>query len=149
LKLAGFLNATYGEDTMANLRAVLVCRLVAVCAATSVLRAQQPADSVHRDSAPLAPAILIGRVTDSLGAGLVGAEITLLHSDRVHAITSDSGDFRLTGLEPGTLVFNVRRIGFEAANHYFFVPLDLVEKALNCRDLLERWLPEQRAKWER
>lgn len=34
------------------------------------------------------------------------------------------------------------RIGFEAANHYFFVPLDLVEKVVNCRDLLERWLPE-------
>jgi hypothetical protein len=101
---------------MTNLRAVLVCRLVVVCAATSVVRAQQPADSVHRDSVHLAPAILLGRVTDSLGAGLVGAEITLLHSDRVHAITSDSGDFRLTGLEPGTLVFNVRRIGFEAAS---------------------------------
>jgi len=36
------------------------------------------------------------------------------------------------------------RIGFEAANQYFYVPLDLVEKVLNCRDLLERWLPEER-----
>ncbi|MDH7503735.1 MAG: hypothetical protein QHJ82_13615 [Verrucomicrobiota bacterium] len=36
------------------------------------------------------------------------------------------------------------RIGFEAANQYFYVPLDLAEKVLNCRDLLERWLPEER-----
>jgi hypothetical protein len=35
-------------------------------------------------------------------------------------------------------------IGFEASNQYYYVPLDLVEKVLNCRDLLDRWLPEQR-----
>jgi hypothetical protein len=35
------------------------------------------------------------------------------------------------------------RIGFEATNHYFFVPLDLAEKAVNCRWLIDRWLPEQ------
>lgn len=29
------------------------------------------------------------------------------------------------------------RIGFEASNHYFYVPLDLVEKVINCRWLLE------------
>lgn len=32
------------------------------------------------------------------------------------------------------------RLGFEASNQYYYVPLDLVEKVLNCRDLLERWL---------
>ena len=30
------------------------------------------------------------------------------------------------------------RIGFEASNHYFYVPVDLAEKILNCRDLLAR-----------
>jgi hypothetical protein len=39
------------------------------------------------------------------------------------------------------------RLGFEASNQYYYVPLDLVEKVLNCRDLLDRWLPAQRAKW--
>jgi hypothetical protein len=39
------------------------------------------------------------------------------------------------------------RLGFEASNQYYYVPLDLVEKVLNCRDLLGRWLPAQRAKW--
>ncbi len=38
------------------------------------------------------------------------------------------------------------RIGFEATNHYFFVPLDLAEKVLNCRNLLDRWLPAQCAR---
>jgi hypothetical protein len=28
------------------------------------------------------------------------------------------------------------RLGFEATNHYFFVPVDLAEKILNCRYLL-------------
>jgi hypothetical protein len=36
-------------------------------------------------------------------------------------------------------------IGYEASNHYHYVPLDLVEKLLNCRDLLDRLLPELRA----
>lgn len=39
------------------------------------------------------------------------------------------------------------RIGYEATNHYFYVPVDLAEKTLNCRDLLDRWLPEQQARF--
>jgi hypothetical protein len=39
------------------------------------------------------------------------------------------------------------RIGFEASNQYYYVPMDLAEKVLNCRDLLDRWLPERRARW--
>jgi hypothetical protein len=33
------------------------------------------------------------------------------------------------------------RLGFEATNHYFYVPIDLIEKVINCRDLLDRWIP--------
>lgn len=32
------------------------------------------------------------------------------------------------------------RIGFEASNHYFYVPDDLKEKVLNCRYLLDHWI---------
>ncbi len=39
------------------------------------------------------------------------------------------------------------RIGFEASNQYYYVPLDLAEKILNCRDLLDRWLPAQKKRW--
>ncbi|HEX6961194.1 MAG TPA: hypothetical protein VF175_04960 [Lacipirellula sp.] len=38
------------------------------------------------------------------------------------------------------------RLGFEATNHYFYTPMDLAEKALNCRYLLDQWLPRERAK---
>lgn len=36
------------------------------------------------------------------------------------------------------------RIGFEASNQYYYRPIDLAEKILNCRDLLDRWLPQVR-----
>jgi hypothetical protein len=32
------------------------------------------------------------------------------------------------------------RIGYEATNHYWYTPLDLVEKVINCRYLLDEWL---------
>ncbi len=37
------------------------------------------------------------------------------------------------------------RIGFEASNQYYYVPMDLAEKVLNCHDLLTRWLPGLKA----
>jgi len=33
------------------------------------------------------------------------------------------------------------RIGYEASNHYFYLPRDLLEKVVNCRYLLDTWLP--------
>ena len=59
--------------------------------------------------------------------GLLQAEIELAR--RLYAVQS-----------------NDSRIGFEATNHYFFTPMDLAEKVLNCRDLLDRWLPAERAR---
>ena len=37
------------------------------------------------------------------------------------------------------------RIGFEASNQYAYIPVDLAEKVLNCRDLLDNWLPRLRS----
>ncbi|MCC6239854.1 MAG: hypothetical protein IT448_06130 [Phycisphaerales bacterium] len=37
------------------------------------------------------------------------------------------------------LVRQDSRIGFEATNQYAYMPLDLMEKILNCQDLLSRW----------
>jgi hypothetical protein len=36
------------------------------------------------------------------------------------------------------------RIGFEASNQYYYVPIDLTEKIVNCRDLLDHWLREEK-----
>jgi len=33
------------------------------------------------------------------------------------------------------------RIGYEASNHYYYLPIDLVEKVVNCRYVLDEWLP--------
>jgi hypothetical protein len=94
--------------------AFLASLLVAAAATTAshAVRAQQP-DSARRDSLP---ATLIGRVTDTLGAPLAGAEITLFKSESIRTITGDSGEFRLTGLPVGTNVFNVRRLGYQPAS---------------------------------
>ncbi|MBI2434043.1 MAG: hypothetical protein HYV26_14370 [Candidatus Hydrogenedentes bacterium] len=35
------------------------------------------------------------------------------------------------------------RMGFEASNQYFYVPLDLAEKIINCEYLKTHWRPEQ------
>jgi hypothetical protein len=40
------------------------------------------------------------------------------------------------------------RLGFEASNQYAFVPIDLAEKVINARDLLDRWLPAERRRWK-
>jgi hypothetical protein len=101
---------------MAISRAVprAVWQLAAVCTAVRLLGAQQAAaDSARRDSLP---ATLIGRVVDSTGVGLSGAEITLVKSEKYRTITGDSGAFRIAGLPAGTDVFNVRRIGYESAS---------------------------------
>ena len=34
------------------------------------------------------------------------------------------------------------RIGYECSNHYFYLPQDLVEKVLNCRDIIDRLAKE-------
>ncbi len=34
------------------------------------------------------------------------------------------------------------RIGFEASNHYYYLPLDFVEKVINCEYILNAWLPD-------
>ncbi len=38
------------------------------------------------------------------------------------------------------------RLGFEASNQYYYVSVDLAEKIVNCRHLLEHWIPAQKAR---
>ncbi len=41
-----------------------------------------------------------------------------------------------------TLAQQDSRIGYEASNHYYYVPIDLVEKVINCRYILDKALPQ-------
>ena len=50
-----------------------------------------------------------GRVVDHLGRGIAGATVV---AGEAGAETDDAGDFRVTGLEPGTLVITARAEGF-------------------------------------
>lgn len=104
---------------MASLRVVrarlLVAWTVAFVGAAGVLRAQQPTqqaapDTAHRE--PL-PSTLIGKVTDSTGVGISGAEISMLPSPRIRAVSDSTGAFRMNGLPSGTVVFAVRRLGYQ------------------------------------
>jgi hypothetical protein len=61
-----------------------------------------------------APARVIGRVTDTSGAVLPGAEITVLET-ALRVLSDDSGAFRLAGIPSGVVVFSVRRLGYESA----------------------------------
>jgi hypothetical protein len=93
---------------------MVTCRYLVFAAIIAMpLRAEQSDTAARRDSVP---AILIGRVTDSAGVGLAGAEIALHQSDKMRVITGDSGEFRFAGIPAGTRVFNVRRLGFEPAS---------------------------------
>ena len=35
------------------------------------------------------------------------------------------------------------RIGFEASNHYYYLPLDLVEKVINCEYILQMYATKE------
>lgn len=55
--------------------------------------------------------VLLGRITDSAGVGLAGAEVALLDLN-LRAVTNDTGAFRLNGLPVGRSIFSVRRLGY-------------------------------------
>jgi hypothetical protein len=57
---------------------------------------------------------VVGHVTDSAGARLVGAEVSVLQT-ALKLVTDDSGAFDLPGIPSGITVFSVRRLGYEAA----------------------------------
>ncbi len=102
---------------MASLRVVRASLLVAFTAAFAAvggtLQGQLPtADSSLRE---LPPSTLIGTVTDSAGMGVSGAEITMVPSPKIRAITDSIGAFRMYGLPSGSVVFAVRRLGFQPA----------------------------------
>lgn len=71
-------------------------------------------------------------LSDSLGESAREAHAATVRKIAVDEIDSARRLFVLTREDP--------RIGFEASNHYYYLPLDLVEKAINCQYILSTWL---------
>ena len=66
-------------------------------------------------SIAVAPAKLVGLVTDTAGVPLSRAEIWLVSVATIRTIASDSGTFELPGLPAGAVTLGVRRLGYESA----------------------------------
>lgn len=116
-----------GARGWSRLVAVFGTMLVsAVALAPASAQSSPPKDSSNK---PIVPAVLVGHVTDSSGVPLMGAEISLFHNESIRAITGDSGEFRIVRLPPGTNVFNVRRLGFEAASFTAFLKSGTTSRA--------------------
>lgn len=64
------------------------------------------------------------------------------HADRIRAIVGEEIELATRLLR---LARMDSRIGYEASNHYYYYPLDLVEKVVNCRYVVDDWLPRQLA----
>ncbi len=60
---------------------------------------------------------------------------------RIEEVRQATNDEIRTAKSLYWLVCRDSRIGFEASNHYYYLPLDLVEKVVNCDYVLNTWLP--------
>lgn len=56
---------------------------------------------------------------------------------RIETIRTTLQDEIRTAQRHFTLTCEDSRIGFEASNHYYYLPLDLVEKVVNCQHILD------------
>jgi hypothetical protein len=59
---------------------------------------------------------------------------------QINAIKKIAADEMQTAGQLFMLVSRDSRIGFEASNHYYYLPLDLIEKVVNCEYVLNTWL---------
>ncbi|MCX5643447.1 MAG: hypothetical protein NTZ17_01995 [Phycisphaerae bacterium] len=60
---------------------------------------------------------------------------------QIDAIQKIAADEMRIARQLFTLICRDSRIGFEASNHYYYLPLDLIEKVVNCEYVLNTWLP--------
>ena len=73
---------------------------------------------------------------DALAAGDLGDEARAQLREQLRMILTSEIDAAVQLYE---IVKADSRIGYEASNHYFYVPLDLVEKVVNCEYLREEF----------
>jgi hypothetical protein len=63
------------------------------------------------------------------------------HDRQIKMIRETAADELQLARRLYSLSKNDSRIGFEASNQYHYLPLDLVEKVVNCQYVLKDWLP--------
>jgi hypothetical protein len=115
---------------------------IAVAAAPETLRAQAAADlrlaqaaAIHFQSVANQARFVAARdIIADTTATRSPSELDTLRGEMVRSLESEIALSR----ELYTLVQQDSRIGFEPSCQYFYLPLDLVEKVVNCRWLLER-----------
>jgi Carboxypeptidase regulatory-like domain len=100
----------------------LFTRKTSVCLATIALllcgipaRAQQPAPASHSQSSLPSTGTIVGTVSDSTGAPVAGACITLAredHSPNQDVLSDENGRFTFTGIAPGNFQLTVASAGF-------------------------------------
>ena len=77
-----------------------------------------------------------------LARNQLGDASKTLSAEKKHQLLAEIEDILLSEIELAHQEFLLAqedsRIGFEASNQYVYVPLDLAEKIVNCRWLLEQ-----------
>jgi len=85
------------------------------------------------------------RFTLARNALLSGSPDQADRDARIKELTAITKDEIQNAKRLFVLTRNDPRIGFEASNQYYYTPLDLVEKVVNCEYVLHDWLPTQAA----
>jgi hypothetical protein len=85
------------------------------------------------------------RFTKARNALLKGKLSTDQRQNQIATIKSAVADEIQLAKRLYTLAKEDSRIGFEATNQYHYLPLDLVEKVVNGKFVLEKWLPTMTA----
>jgi TonB family protein len=101
------------------LRPTVAVLTAAVLLTGSALPAQTPAPV---GAAPPEPGVVTGMVSDSVGIGIAGANLSLVGSAQTH--TNAEGAFRFQGVTPGEQRLVARRIGFRPETLMVAVPAD-------------------------
>jgi TonB family protein len=73
------------------------------------------------------PVVLAGVVTDSVGNALLGATVSVAGS--LSATTDEEGEFRISGVAPGSVEIRARRLGFvPTVQHTRIAPHEMVHR---------------------
>lgn len=100
--------------------------------------------ALHFDSVANQIRFVLAR--DALLSGSLSPSERKTQIDALKAIATDE---MKNAMRLFTLTREDPRIGFEASNQYYYLPLDLVEKVINCEYVATVWLPRQSPKGTR